>query len=99
MNGNVQRPLIIEEHVMMHLFTYRGEEMSATDFTSARTGNAPAVAPLLLRDYEVAAILNVSKSTAYALMAGGTLPGVVRIGRSIRLSREALERWVREQAA
>lgn len=52
----------------------------------------------LLRAAEIAAFLQVSKSRAYELMADGTLP-VLRIGRSIRVSRKSLERWLREQEA
>jgi excisionase family DNA binding protein len=55
--------------------------------------------PLLLRDREVAAILNISKTKAYLMMAAGEIPGVMRIGRCIRVHRLALEKWIAEQAA
>lgn len=51
---------------------------------------------ILLRAIEVAAALGVGRATAYEMMASGTLP-VVRIGRSIRVPRAALEDWVRRQ--
>jgi len=35
--------------------------------------------PLLLRDREVAQMLNVSKSKAYLLMVSGEVPGVMRL--------------------
>ena len=54
--------------------------------------------PLLLRGEEAAQLLGMGRSKTLAMMATGQLPGVIRIGRSIRISREALERWVREQA-
>ena len=50
----------------------------------------------LLRASDIAEFLNVSKSRAHELMANGTLPAI-RIGRSIRVSRKSLERWIREQ--
>jgi excisionase family DNA binding protein len=53
--------------------------------------------PLLLRDHEVARMLNVSKTKAYLLMASGAIPGVMRIGRCIRVHRPTLERWIAEQ--
>lgn len=59
---------------------------------------ATAERPLLLRAEEGAQMLNVSRSKFFALMQRGEIPGVVRIGRSVRVSRVALERWVSEQA-
>jgi excisionase family DNA binding protein len=54
---------------------------------------------LLLRPYpDAAEALGVSRSRIYELIARGQVPGVVRIGRSVRVSREALILWVREQA-
>ena len=54
--------------------------------------------PLLVRAEEVAELLDVSRSKVFAMMASGELPGVVRIGRSVRVSRASLERWVRERS-
>ena len=54
--------------------------------------------PSLLRAEEVARMLNISRSKVFALMASGEIPGVVRIGRSVRVSRLALERWIEQQA-
>lgn len=56
-------------------------------------------APLLLRDREVALLLNVSKSKAYLMMAAGEIPGVMRLGRCIRVHRPTLEAWIAKQAA
>jgi excisionase family DNA binding protein len=49
--------------------------------------------PLLLRAGEVAMLLGVGRSTVFTLLAAGELP-VVRIGRSVRVPRAALERWI-----
>jgi excisionase family DNA binding protein len=54
------------------------------------------MAPLLLRAAEVAKLLGLGRSTVFALLAAGELP-VVRIGRSVRVPRAALERWVDER--
>ncbi len=51
---------------------------------------------LLLRAEQVARALGLGRSKTYELMAAGQLP-VVRIGRSVRVPREALEEWVRQQ--
>lgn len=53
--------------------------------------------PLLLRTEEAAHLIGMRRSKTLAMIASGQLPGVVRIGRAVRISREALERWVREQ--
>lgn len=50
---------------------------------------------LLLRGSEVAVALGISRALAYRWMAGGVLP-VVRRGRSVRVPREALHRWIQE---
>lgn len=53
-------------------------------------------ASLLLRPRDVAALLNVGRTTVYALLASGDLPAV-RIGRSVRVPRDGLEAWVHAQ--
>jgi len=45
---------------------------------------------------EVAAVLRVARSRAYELVASGTIPAV-KIGRSVRVSRGELDRWLEEQ--
>ncbi len=47
---------------------------------------------------EVAELLRIARSRAYEMAANGTLPGVVRIGRSLRVSREELDRWLENQS-
>jgi excisionase family DNA binding protein len=42
---------------------------------------------------EAARVLRVSRFTLYAEIKRGRIPGVVRIGRTIRLSRGALSAW------
>lgn len=53
---------------------------------------------LLLRANEVAAALGVGRATAYEMMASGVLP-TVRLGRSIRVPKAALEEWVRNNTS
>jgi excisionase family DNA binding protein len=45
---------------------------------------------------EVARELRIARSRAYELVANGTIPAV-KIGRSVRVSRRELERWLGEQ--
>ncbi len=52
-------------------------------------------APLLLRVQEAAKLLGVGRTTVFALVSDQKLP-VVRIGRSVRIPREALEQWIQE---
>jgi len=54
--------------------------------------------PLLVRPAEVARLLGISRSKCYALLATGELPGAVRVGQSIRISRVVLERWIEDQS-
>ena len=50
--------------------------------------------PLLLTPEEAATVLRLGRTTVYALMKAGELRAV-HIGRSCRLSRNELERYVR----
>jgi excisionase family DNA binding protein len=45
---------------------------------------------------EVAGVLRIARSRAYELVAEGEIPSV-RIGRSVRVSRRELDRWLEEQ--
>ncbi len=54
--------------------------------------------PVLLRDSEVAAILDISKTKAYLLMASDEVPGVIRIGKSIRVHKPTLLAWLEARA-
>ena len=54
--------------------------------------------PLLLTPEEAATLLRVGRTTIYALMKAGDLHPV-RIGRSCRISRAELERYVRRLEA
>lgn len=44
---------------------------------------------------EVAGELRIARSRAYELVGSGEIPSV-RIGRSVRVNRGELERWLRE---
>lgn len=52
----------------------------------------------MLRVDEVAALLKFGRTKVYQLVADGELPAV-RIGKALRISAEALQVWIREQAA
>jgi excisionase family DNA binding protein len=45
---------------------------------------------------EVAQMLRIARSRAYELVGTGEIPSV-RIGRSVRVSRKELDRWLEEQ--
>ncbi len=53
--------------------------------------------PILLDARDVARLLRVGRSRAYAIMR--QLPHVSGLGRSERVPREALEAWVRDNTA
>lgn len=54
--------------------------------------------PMLLRAEEAAALLRIGRSKMYALLAAGSagIP-TVRIGRSVRVPRAALLRWIEDR--
>ncbi len=52
--------------------------------------------PMLLRASEVGTLLGLGRSTIFELLAAGELP-TVRIGRAVRVPRQALEDWVRQR--
>ena len=43
---------------------------------------------------EAARLLRVNRKTLYDAVRAGEVPGVVRVGRSIRIGRDALLRWM-----
>lgn len=45
---------------------------------------------------EVAEVLRIARSRAYELVGSGEIPSV-RIGRSVRVSRRELERWLEDR--
>jgi excisionase family DNA binding protein len=51
--------------------------------------------PLLLKAGDVAKLLGLGRSKVFAMLAVGELP-VIRIGRSVRVPRAALEAWIAE---
>ncbi len=51
---------------------------------------------LLLRGDEVAALLQISRATAFAMMKRREIP-VVQFGRSVRVPRDAFLRWLKER--
>lgn len=46
---------------------------------------------------EVAEELRIARSRAYELVADGEIPAV-KIGRSVRVSRKELDRWLEDQS-
>ncbi len=54
----------------------------------------------LQREYlkvpEVAEVLRIARSRAYELVGSGEIPSI-RIGRSVRVNRRELDRWIEEQ--
>lgn len=52
--------------------------------------------PAVLTVEEVADLMRVDRKTAYAAIAEGGLPGVRRLGRCIRISRDVFLRWLEQ---
>ncbi len=51
---------------------------------------------LLLRPEAAARMLGISRSRCYAMLAAGALPAI-RLGRTVRVPRAELERWIADQ--
>ena len=66
--------------------------------TPAEIPPATTRAPMLLTVRDVEAELQLGRTRTYELLRSGSLP-VVRVGRALRVPREALRRWVDEQTA
>jgi excisionase family DNA binding protein len=49
-----------------------------------------------LKVSEMAAFLRIGRTRAYEMVGSGEIPSV-RIGRSVRVSRRELERWLEER--
>ncbi len=60
--------------------------------------NSVSDQPGLLRMSEVAELLNISRAKAYELVGAGVIPSIM-IGKLRRVSRRALEAWIREHEA
>lgn len=54
--------------------------------------------PVLLRFDEAARLLRISRSRLYEMAARDEIPGLVTFGRSRRIHRASLERWIAEMA-
>jgi excisionase family DNA binding protein len=48
----------------------------------------------ILTTDSVARVLRVNRKTVYEMVRAGSIPGVVRLGRVIRFSRDALLAWL-----
>jgi len=68
------------------------QEAQVSDASSANV--EPEATPILTVD-ELAALLRVERKTIYAAITRGDIPGVRRVGRSIRISRDAVLDWLR----
>lgn len=51
---------------------------------------------LLLRPKKAFELLDIGRSTGYAMIASGELPSV-RIGRAVRVPVDALKQWIERQ--
>jgi excisionase family DNA binding protein len=50
--------------------------------------------PTVMTVDELAQVMRLDKKTIYEQIAAGTLPGVRRCGRSLRIHRDTIMRWL-----
>lgn len=55
--------------------------------------------PELISIPDCARLLSIGRSRAYQLAASGDLPGVMRLGRSLRVHKRRLREWLESQSA
>lgn len=48
---------------------------------------------------ELARLLRIGRNSAYEAIQRGEIPGVIRVGRSIRVSRATVVRWISQGAS
>ena len=68
--------------------------------TGAASGSPPVgySEPWLLDSREVARLLDISRTKAFAMIGRNELP-VIRIGRCVRVSRDGLRAWIHENSS
>jgi excisionase family DNA binding protein len=69
------------------------------DRRAAPVPTTPRPAARTMSLAEAAALLGVAKSSAYHAAARGELPGIIRLGRRIVVSRDAIERLLAGDSA
>jgi excisionase family DNA binding protein len=76
-----------------------GDQQAAGGVPQRRASDALPTSslPPVLRVEELARLLRVNRKTAYEVVASGKLPGVRRLGRSIRIDRDAVLEWLSGQ--
>lgn len=47
---------------------------------------------------EMQEIVGLGSTKCYELAASGSIPGVIKIGRAIRVNKQDLDHWLREQS-
>jgi len=77
------------------LLAFRRDMEPPIETENSADEGGPAMEPLLLKAGDVAKLLGLGRSTVFAMLGVGELP-VIRIGRSVRVPRAALEDWIAE---
>lgn len=62
-------------------------------------GDTPPLLPDLLTVPDVAQVLRKTDAAVYAMKRRGELPGVVMLGRSVRVDRAELVEWLRHKSS
>ena len=81
----------------------QAEEPSSPTLPSLKKPESPSTLPSasalpsILTVDELAVLLRVNRKTAYDAIAEGRIPGARRVGRAIRVSRDAVLQWLHGQ--
>jgi len=83
----------VNRHLAVDVPACPGRERGVVTQQNNEAG-APASLPDVLTVEEAAAFLRVNRKTFYEAVRLGSVPGVIRLGRVIRISKSALISWV-----
>lgn len=65
---------------------------------AAAPATSAAALPLMLTVGDVGTVLRTTSGAIYAMIERGQLPGVVRVGRRVLVSRDILVAWLQSKA-
>jgi excisionase family DNA binding protein len=83
----------MDRHLAVGRARVPGRERGVVSQQNNEAG-VPASLPEVLTVEEAAAFLRVNRKTFYEAVRLGSVPGVIRLGRVIRISKSALISWV-----
>ncbi len=73
-----------------------GPIAGANNYQEAPEGHDYLDLPPVMTVAEVKTLLRLSKNTVYEALKSGAIPGMLKVGRAVRVSGPVLARWLQE---